>query len=186
MRAALLPALLLLASCASTRILIPVRSYPQQKDHTCGQASTRILLEHLKLAVPSEAELEREMKATEKCGTSFAEMVNALGRRGLRVQHGTDGTLALLRRSLSEGVPVIVQWIDWGGHWVVVVGYDTKGTTASDDDEIWFADPWDRIDGKADGLTVFNAERFDSMWFGELCLNSDRAVPRIYLRAWKR
>jgi ABC-type bacteriocin/lantibiotic exporter with double-glycine peptidase domain len=179
----LLVSLLVLGGCASTRSLIPIHSYQQEKDHTCGQAATRTLLELWKLPVPSEAELEREMGSTEKCGTSFAAMVEALRKRGLVVKHGTDGTLELLRRSIAEGIPVVVQWIDWGGHWVVVVGYDTKGTAAGDDDELWLADPWDRVDGERDGLTVFNAERFDSMWFGEMCLNNGKPVPRMYLQA---
>lgn len=177
---------LILAGCASTRVLIPLTARQQEKDHTCGQAATRTVLGFWRRPVPSEAELEREMKATEKCGTSFAAMGEALRRRGLAVKHGTDGTLELLRRSIAEGVPVIVQWIDWGGHWVVVVGHDGKGTAATDDDELWLADPWDRLDGKRDGLTVVNAERFDTMWFGELCLNGGKAVPRIYLQARPR
>jgi predicted double-glycine peptidase len=183
MSRAVLLVLLSLASCASTRTLIPVRSHQQEKDHTCGQATTRTLLGFWKLPVPGEAELEREMGATEKCGTSFAAIVAALRRRGLEVKHGTDGTLDLLRRSIAAGIPVLVQWIDWGGHWVVVVGHDSKGTAATDDDELWLADPWDRTDGRADGLMSVNAERFDSMWFGEICLNNGKAVPRIYLQA---
>jgi predicted double-glycine peptidase len=179
-------ATLMLASCASTRVLIPLSARQQEKDHTCGQATVRTVLEFWKLPVPGEAELEREMKATEKCGTSIAAMGEALRRRGLEVRSGTDGTLALLRRSIADGVPVVVQWIDWGGHWVVVVGHDDRGTPATDDDELWLADPWDRLDGRRDGLTVVNAERFDTMWFGELCLNGGKAVPRIYLQARPR
>ena len=29
----------------------------------------------------------------------------------------------------QEGVPVMICWNDWGGHWQVIIGYDTMGTS---------------------------------------------------------
>ena len=29
---------------------------------------------------------------------------------------------------LAEGKPVMICWNDWGGHWQIIIGYDTMGT----------------------------------------------------------
>ena len=62
-----------------------------------------------------------------------------------------------------RGVPTLVEWIDRGGHWVLVVGYDTLGTESTRDDLILFADPSDTHDSQKDGQTEFNALRFESL-----------------------
>jgi hypothetical protein len=59
----------------------------------------------------------------------------------------------------------MVEWMDWGGHWVVVTGYDTRGTVTVWDDVIIFADSVDCHDDRADGVTYFNYGEFDAMWF---------------------
>ena len=71
----------------------------------------------------------------------------------------------MLRENLRNGIPMIVEWIDWGGHWVVVVGYDTRGTETVWDDVIIFADSVDCHDDRVDGITYFNYGEFDAMWF---------------------
>lgn len=55
--------------------------------------------------------------------------------------------------------------MDWGGHWVVVVGYDTQGTETIWDYVIIFADSVDCHDDRVDGITCFNYGEFDAMWF---------------------
>lgn len=77
------------------------------------------------------------------------------------------------------GTPVMVGWIDWGGHWTVVTGYDGRGTSNIADDVIIFADSADRHDDKPDGVTYFNARRFESMWF---CVFPDHALDNQ--RVW--
>lgn len=55
--------------------------------------------------------------------------------------------------------------MDWGGHWVVVTGYDTRGTKTAGNDVIIFADSMNCHDDRVDGVTYFNYGRFDAMWF---------------------
>jgi hypothetical protein len=66
--------------------------------------------------------------------------------------------------NLKENTPVMVEWIDWMGHWQVIIGYDTMGTDTLGDDLIIFADPYDTSDHLQDGYYLFNAERFYYMW----------------------
>lgn len=73
--------------------------------------------------------------------------------------------LSLLRDNLKQGIPTMVAWSDWGGHWQVVAGYDTMGTDTVVDDIIIFADPYDVTDHQQDGYYRFPTCRFDSMWY---------------------
>lgn len=61
---------------------------------------------------------------------------------------------------LAEGKPVMVCYNDWGGHWQVIIGYDTMGTETQQDDVFIVADPYDTTDHCQDGYGVLMAERF--------------------------
>ena len=54
----------------------------------------------------------------------------------------------------------MVCWNDWGGHWQVIIGYDTMGTETTQDDVIIVADPYDTTDHNQDGYGIYSAERF--------------------------
>lgn len=74
-------------------------------------------------------------------------------------------TLDMIQDYLSNGVPVIVAWNDWGGHWQVIIGYDTMGTEDyTGDDVIIVADSYDTTDHNQDGYGVYGAERFYYNW----------------------
>lgn len=66
--------------------------------------------------------------------------------------------------NLKHNIPIMVEWIDWLGHWQVIIGYDTMGTETLSDDVLIFADPYDTSDHLQDGYYLFNAERFFYMW----------------------
>ncbi len=69
-------------------------------------------------------------------------------------------TLDYIRETLAAGNPILVGWNDWGGHWQVIIGYDTMGTETTQDDVIIVADPYDTTDHNQDGYGVYGAERF--------------------------
>lgn len=60
---------------------------------------------------------------------------------------------------LMEGKPIIVGWNDWGGHYQVIIGYDTMGTEITADDVLILADPYDTTDHHQDGYLIQSAER---------------------------
>lgn len=91
-----------------------------------------------------------------------------------------------LRESLRRGIPIMVENVAWGGHWRVIIGYDTMGTETTLDDVLIMADPYDTCDHKQDGYVVNNGEKFYSMWFDHSMLPEDQreqpwiaAHPRI-------
>ena len=136
----------------------------QSTDYTCGPAVAVGVARYLGMEV-DEMNVAREMATSPKVGTNPQQMAGWFIAKGFKVRWGENGSIGLLKENLAQGIPTLVEWIDWGGHWVVVVGFDDKGTPETDDDDIIFADPWDRIDGVADGYTRFNLDRFEAMWF---------------------
>ncbi|HEY8462663.1 MAG TPA: C39 family peptidase [Bacillota bacterium] len=111
-------------------------------------------------------------------GTSTDRMVKFFTQIGWKVQSSlTEGRLAggktfssheqfkeWLIGHLKQNTPVMVEWIDWMGHWQVIIGYDTMGTQTLGDDVIIFADPYDTSDHWQDGYYIYNAQRFFYMW----------------------
>jgi hypothetical protein len=102
---------------------------------------------------------------SETTGLNPEQVAAWLSRQGMNATWGTGGSRAMLRGNLKNGVPTMVEWMDWGGHWVVVTGYDTRGTENVWDDVIIFADSVDSHDDRVDGVTYFNYGEFDAMWF---------------------
>lgn len=160
--------------------LLPIRSFQQTTPYTCGPAVLISLLRHHGRN-GDELQIAEEAKCTPAKGTSPEGMVMWLEEHGFEVTWGEQGSLELLRNRLEKGHPTIIEWIDWGGHWVIVVGYDTRGTPTLRDDVIIFADPADHYDGKRDGLTSFNALRFKHMWFDAFLF--DRPMHKVYITA---
>ena len=67
--------------------------------------------------------------------------------------------------NLNSETPIMVDWLDWAGHWQVIIGYDNMGTEDHfGDDVIIFADAYDTSDHYQDGYYTFPAERFFYMW----------------------
>lgn len=45
-------------------------------------------------------------------------------------------TFEYIQQQLAAGNPIMIGWNDWGGHWQVIIGYDTMGTETTQDDVI--------------------------------------------------
>ena len=66
--------------------------------------------------------------------------------------------------NIDNGVPITVDWSDWGGHWQVIIGIDTCKEDAPEDDVLILADPYDTSDQYQDGYYTYGAERFFYQW----------------------
>ncbi len=83
----------------------------------------------------------------------------------LFVEDATDSYFVRwLLSHLKTGRPVLVEWGDWDGHWMAIIGYDTMGTPGIGDDVIIFADPYDTSDHWQDGYYFYPAERWFTLW----------------------
>jgi ABC-type bacteriocin/lantibiotic exporter with double-glycine peptidase domain len=162
------------------RTQLPIAALQQSTDYTCGPSCLVTLLRYYGRD-GDEMQIAKEVQCNKETGANPQNMAAWLEHHGFKVTWGENGTLEMLRANLARGVPTLVEWTDWGGHWVIVAGYDTRGTPQTDDDLLIFADPWDRLDGVADGLTTFNAERFESMWFDAFLFG--KPMHKVYITA---
>jgi len=152
--------------------VLPLRSVRQQvTNYSCGAVAAMTVLSYYGLPVNNtdagELQVAHEIYpgVSETTGLNPEQVAAWLSRQGLNATWGTGGNRAMLRENLKNGVPTMVEWLDWGGHWVLVTGYDTRGTETVWDDVIIFADSVDSHDGRVDGITYFNYGEFDAMWF---------------------
>lgn len=152
--------------------VIPLRSFRQQvTNYSCGAAAAMTVMSYYGTPVnnsdDAEIRIAHEMfsNVSEKTGINPEQEAAWFARQGWNASWGTGGTRQMLLDNLNNGIPTMVEWMDWGGHWVVVVGYDTRGTENVWDDVIIFADSVDCHDDRVDGITYANYGQFDAMWF---------------------
>ena len=162
------------------KILLDVNSYQQTTEYTCGPSAVLSLLNYLG-KTGDEMTIAKEMGTSTSIGTNPEQMTTWLNSHGFIASWHEEGTLEMIRANLKNKIPTLVEWSDWGGHWVLVAGYDTRNTEILDDDVIIFADPYDRHDDFKDGLTWFNAQRFYYMWYDALLFG--RTMKRVFISA---
>lgn len=80
--------------------------------------------------------------------------------------------------NLKESTPIMVEWIDWAGHWSSIIGYDTMGTEQFGDDVLILADPYDTSDHSQDGYHIYPAERFYYMWLDKNILPEEEGAQQ--------
>ena len=80
--------------------------------------------------------------------------------------------------NLKDNTPIMVEWIDWAGHWSNIIGYDTMGTDEFGDDVLILADPYDTSDHAQDGYHIYPAERFFYMWLDKNILPEEQGVQQ--------
>jgi len=66
---------------------------------------------------------------------------------------------------LKNNMPIMVENVDWGGHWRVIIGYDDMKTADTADDVLILADSYDTTDHNQDGYGIESVQRFYYMWF---------------------
>lgn len=79
----------------------------------------------------------------------------------------------------------MVDWVDWSGHWQVLIGIDTMNTISVYDDVLIFADPYDVTDHSQDGYYIFPLGRFFYMWREGVCAGKEIPYEQVFVKAWK-
>lgn len=156
-------------------LLLP--KFPTQQQttgYTCGPAAANMVVTYF-----SGQPLHTEMQVAEIMGTNRYKGTDTKGmcqyfkKIGWQVKSSADaGTpksykafLQFISENLRHNTPIIVENVEWGGHWRVIIGYDTMGTENTGDDVLIMADPYDLADHLQDGYNIVPAEKFFYMWF---------------------
>lgn len=146
----------------------------QTTGYTCGPAAANMVVKYfLGKTLHSELEVAEAMSSSPTAGTDTRGMTAYFKKLGWTVESSADSEtpdsyaafLQFVRKNLSANTPIIVENIDWGGHWRVIIGYDSMGTEHTGDDVLLMGDPFDTSDHLQDGYNIVPAERFFYMWF---------------------
>ena len=176
-----------------TRIILPnYPTYQQTREETCGPASALTVLYYFGVKDYDELKLAEEMKTRGyPIGTNPKDMLAFFERIGWKNESSLthekfkdeQAMIDYVKGKLSAGIPILVENIDWGGHWRVIIGYDSIGTGNNMDDVFILMDPYDTCDHKQDGYVVENAVKFYSMWFDHSMFAEDMKV-QPFIATW--
>lgn len=180
-----------LRSNETLTILPQYKTYQQTTEITCGPAAALTVLHHFGETNWQEKEIAKMMGTKEAVGTDTRGMVrffNAIGwdvksslttadKSGVSFAKEADFK-AFVLGNLRNNTPIMVENIDWGGHWRVIIGYDTLGTDTLADDVLIMADSYDTADHLQDGYVVLSAEKFYFMWFDAHMLPSGQQTQQ--------
>ncbi len=165
-----------MTSTDTLTILPKFKTYQQTSEWSCGVVAAMMVLDYYnKLGDYNEESLAalrtNGMNPEATTLESIVKIFNDVG--GFEVESTYDYDQDTLWENISmdmvvdylkRGIPVIVAWNDWGGHWQVIIGYDDMGTETMQDDVIIVADSYDTTDHNQDGYGFIPAERFYYNW----------------------
>jgi hypothetical protein len=168
------------------------KGYQQTSNYTCAAAVVMSVLNFYGKLSDEELNRKTEMKIAKEIGTSKEhgsnpqQIVKWFENNGFKAKYGTDGTLKMIKENIRKGIPVIVEWIDWGGHWAAVCGYHKRiNEEKKRVDTIFLADPsvyWYAPDNPL-GIASVSALRFKFMWFDVKHFNPGKLIENIYIVA---
>lgn len=156
-------------------LLLPKFATAQQiTGYTCGPAAANMVVQHfLGQTLHDEMQVAEIMGTSKYNGTNTQGMVKYFKEINWQVHSSADSDtpknyaafLSFVKTNLQQNTPIIVENVEWGGHWRVIIGYDNMGTDSTSDDVLIMADPFDTADHLQDGYAIQPAEKFFYMWF---------------------
>jgi hypothetical protein len=176
-------------------ILPNFKTYQQTTEYTCGPATALMVLNHFGETSYDELQIAKLMGCSiglDSSGASTDKMVrffkaidwdvtSSLSQGKLGEGYTFDDPTQFkdwVIDNLKNNIPIMVEWVDWGGHWHAIIGYDTMGTDSIADDVIIFADSYDTTDHVQDGYYIFSAQRFFYMWFDKDVLPKEQSLQQ--------
>lgn len=175
-----------MTSTDSRIILTHYPTYQQMTEYSCGPSCALTVLYYYGNRDFDEETLVKLMKTEPRTGTSLGNMVNFFKSIGWNVSSRLDtppfenynAFKKFITSNLNQGKPIIVENVDYGGHWRVIIGYDTIGTENLYDDVLIFANPFDTSDHNQNGYSIESFDKFFSMWFDHCMLpQNERHQP---------
>ena len=182
-------------SDATLHILSQFQTYQQTTEYTCGAASALMVLNWFGQKQYHEKAVAGLLETHTTKGSSVENIADFFDLIGWNVDFhaSTDRrfqTVEAAERAIIDyidrGIPMMVDWVDWAGHWQVLIGIDTCGTDTPYDDVLIFADPYDVTDHKQDGYYTYPLGRFFGMWREGPCAGKDAPYQQPFVAAWPK
>lgn len=156
-------------------LLLPKFKTRQQiTGYTCAPAAASMVVEYfLGKQLHSEMEMAKIMHTNNINGTTIKGVAKYFEELGWEVKSSASEAAPnkfsvfsrWVQSNLRANTPIIVENVEWGGHYRIIIGYDSMGTQYQGDDVLIMADPFDLADHVQDGYTIENAQNFYYMWF---------------------
>ncbi len=176
----------------SLHLLSHFETYQQTTEYTCGAASALMVLNWFGEKNYHEIAVGQLVESHPCKGSSVENIADFFDLIGWNVEYHADTdkkfeTIEEIERffveTIDSGVPVMVDWVDWAGHWQVLIGIDTCNSESPYDDVLIFADPYDVTDHKQDGYYTFPLGRFLGMWREGACAEKEKPYVQPYVIA---
>ncbi len=84
-----------------------------------------------------------------------------------------------VKESLNSDQVIISENVEWGGHWMIIVGYDDMGTKSLMDDVLIFANPYDTTDHNQNGYICRSFLRYFYKWFDARILPKEKSIQQF-------
>ena len=166
------------------------KTYQQSVSYSCGVASAVMALRCLGIDSVTEDLLFKEAKTNPDSGTGTLELADAIKKLysdKVKVEYKEDNSDISIEdygKLIKECVDVknkcvlVLENVEWGGHWMTLIGYDNMGTDDTGDDVLVFADPYDSSDHNQDGYYVVSFERYYDAWFDAHYLDKEHNLKQ--------
>ena len=168
------------------------KTYQQTTEYSCGAAAALMVLEHYGCHGYNEMQICEAAGTHPSRGTTVEGLTEFFRSIGWNTECHADTkkkfeTIEECRgffiEKLNAGTPVMFDWVDWAGHWQVLIGLDTCGTDDPYDDVLIIADPYDVTDHFQDGYYTVPLGRFFQMWREGPCADKDIPYEQPYVTA---
>lgn len=178
---------------ATLHILTQFQTYQQTTEYTCGAASALMVLNWFGQKQYHEKAVAGLLETHTTKGSSVENIADLFDLLGWHVDYhaGTDRRFETIEAAeqaiidyIDRGIPLMIDWVDWAGHWQVLIGIDTCGTDTPYDDVLIFADPYDVTDHKQDGYYTYPLGRFFGMWREGPCAEKAEPYQQPFVAAW--
>ena len=179
-------------SDSSLHILSHFETYQQTTEYTCGAACALMVLNWFGKKKYHELAVSQLVESHPSRGSTVENIADFFDLIGWDVDFHADinkkfETIEAAERffieSIDKGIPVMVDWVDWAGHWQVLIGIDTCSSDTPYDDVLIFADPYDVTDHKQDGYYTFPLGRFMGMWREGACAEKNEPYVQPFVIA---
>ena len=182
-----------MVSDETLHILTHFETYQQTTEYTCGAACALMVLNWFGQKRYHERLVGQLIESREGSGSTVENIADLFDLIGWNVEchAATDlkfDTIEGFERSvidyIDRGIPIMVDWVDWAGHWQVIIGIDTCGSDTPYDDVLIFADPYDITDHYQDGYYIFPMSRFFGMWREGPCAGKEKPYSQPFVIAY--
>ena len=176
----------------SLHILSHFETYQQTKEYTCGAACALMVLNWFGQKKYHEIAVSQLVESHPTKGSTVENIADFFDLIGWNTDFHADTdkkfeTIEDVEKffvdTIDSGAPIMIDWVDWAGHWQVLIGIDTCSSDSPYDDVLIFADPYDVTDHNQDGYYTFPLGRFMGMWREGACAEKSNPYVQPYIIA---